>query len=106
MRIVDEKKADPERERRGKPAVKTTLLVVDVKHGVAAIPPVAVPRQAAALHGAAVQVADVSVDWMDDDGDSDDPDKDRIHIHKGSVRVRNDDIDTMSDMTTWSIIPQ
>jgi len=50
VRIVDEKKADPERERRGKPAVKTTLLEVDVKHDVAA-----------ALHGAAVQVADVSV---------------------------------------------
>jgi len=26
--VVDEKKADPERERRGKPAVKTTLLVM------------------------------------------------------------------------------
>ena len=26
--IVDEKKADPERERRGKPAVRTTLLVM------------------------------------------------------------------------------
>jgi len=50
LRMVDEKKADPERERRGKPAVKTTLLVVDVKHDVAA-----------ALHDAAVQVADVSV---------------------------------------------
>ena len=38
--VVDEKKADPERERRGKPAVKTTLLMV---------------------HGASVQVAEVSV---------------------------------------------
>ena len=62
MRIVDEKKADPERERRGKPAVKTTLLAVDVKHDVAAVPPVAGPTQAAALDGAAVQVADVLVD--------------------------------------------
>ena len=26
--VVDAKKADPERERRGKPAVKTTLLVM------------------------------------------------------------------------------
>jgi hypothetical protein len=26
--VIDEKKADPERERRGKPAVKTTLLVM------------------------------------------------------------------------------
>jgi len=26
--VVDEKKADPERERRGKPAVKMTLLVM------------------------------------------------------------------------------
>ena len=39
-----------ERERRGKPAVKTTLLMVDVKHDVAAT-----------LHGAAVRVADMSV---------------------------------------------
>ncbi len=46
----------------GKPAVKTTLLVVDVKHDIATIPPVAAPTQAAALHGAAVQVDDVSVD--------------------------------------------
>ena len=53
---------DPERERRGKPAVKTTLLAVDVKHDGAAMPPVAAPRQATALHGAAVQIADVSVD--------------------------------------------
>ena len=44
MRIVGEKKADPERERRGKSAVRTTLLVVDVKDDVAAIPPVTAPR--------------------------------------------------------------
>ena len=40
---------------------------------------------------------------MDDDGDSDDLDKDSIHTHKGLVRVRYDDIDTLSDMATGSI---
>jgi len=50
-----------ERERRGKPAVKTTLLGVNVKHDVAAMPPVAAPTQAVTLHSAAVQVADMSV---------------------------------------------
>jgi len=44
VRIVGEKKADPERERRGKPVVKTTRLVVDVKQDVADIPPVTAPR--------------------------------------------------------------
>jgi hypothetical protein len=31
--VVDEKKADPERERRGKPAVKMTLLVMKGDNG-------------------------------------------------------------------------
>jgi hypothetical protein len=42
-----------ERERRGKPVVKTTRLVGDVKQDVAAIPPVT------AWCGMTVQVADV-----------------------------------------------
>ena len=45
--------ADPERERRGKPVVKTTHLVGDVKQDVAAIPPVT------AWCGMTVQVADM-----------------------------------------------
>ena len=64
--------------------------MVDVKQDVAAIPPVAAPRQAAALHGAVVQVADVSVDWMDDDGDSDDPDKDRIRMQMLRVKIETE----------------
>ncbi len=64
--------------------------MVDVKQDVAAISPVATPRRAAALQDAVVQAADVSVDWMDDDGDSDDPDKDRIRMQMLKVKIETE----------------
>ncbi len=51
--------------------------MVDVKHDIATIPPVAATTQVQ------VQVADVSVGLKDDDRDSDDS----IHFHKGLVQV-------------------
>ncbi len=79
MRIVGEKKVDPEREREGKPVVRMTPPTVDAVQDVAAAPlqVVTAPRQAAAMQ---VQVADVQVGMLSDDGDSDNPDKDRIWV--------------------------
>ncbi len=86
VRIVGKKKADPERERRGKPVVKTPPLV----DHVVAKPSVAAPRQAATLQAAVVQAADVSVSRVEDDSDSDDPDKDRIIMQRLKVKLETE----------------
>ena len=86
VRIVREKKADPEKERGEKPVVRSTPRVVDD----VATPPVAAPRQAAALQSAEVQAADALVDVLDEDGDSDDPDRDRIIMQRLRVRLETE----------------
>jgi len=79
-------KGDPERERREKPVIRLTPPMVDK----VATPPVAAPRQAAALPSAVVQAADASVDVLDEDGDSDDPDRDRIIVQRLKVKLETE----------------
>jgi len=86
VEFIAEVKGDREKERGEKPVVRLTPHEMDA----VATPPVAAPRQAAALPSAVEEVADVLVDVLDEDGDSDDPDRDRIVMQRLRVKLETE----------------